>query len=132
AASGFWVVGRCATDAPPVSNQSYPSALTHTAMKGLPMRPVDTTGVPGQLVLALRRLRRAPGFTIAATMLLGAGGGLGISCFNVVNVGLLKPAAAGRDYVQVVVSDWSGFIMHEDEITGVRSAPPTTFETLLG
>jgi hypothetical protein len=56
------------------------------------MRPVDTTGVPGQLVLAFRRLRRAPGFTVAAVLLLGGGVGLGIPLFNSINVFLLKPA----------------------------------------
>ncbi len=93
------------------------------------MHVPDTIGL---VALAFRRLRRAPGFTVAAILLLGVGVGLGIPLFNIINVQLLKPAAAGRDYVRIVVNGHGGLAIASHEIAAARSNPPESFEALLG
>lgn len=96
------------------------------------MRPSDLAGILGQISFAARRLRRAPAFTLSAILLLGVGAGLGIPLFNLINVFLLKPATAGRDYVRVVVNDYAGYVIDAAEVASVMATPPTTFEALLG
>ena len=93
------------------------------------MLSLDTAG---HLALAYRRLRRAPMFTLAAILLLGIGVGLGLPLFNIINVQLLKPAAAGRDYVRIVVNGHGGVIIASNEIDAVLSNPPESFSVLLG
>ena len=84
------------------------------------------------VVLAFRRLRRSPGFALAAILLLGVGVGLGVPLFNIINVQLLKPAAAGRDFVRVVINHSGGLAMAQGEVDAVWLNPPESFSVLLG
>ena len=91
-----------------------------------------TDGTLGVVVLATRRLRRAPLFTLAATMLLGVGVGLGVPLFQYINVLLLKPAAASRDYAWVAVNGSAGSTLRPAEVDDLLARPPAVFDGLVG
>ena len=89
----------------------------------------------GGLLFVLRRLRRAPAFTVSAVLLLGSGLGVGTAFFSLVNGALLKPSASTDKFVRLNhdgtgSSNWSS--LNETEIARVLSDPPASLGTLNG
>lgn len=82
--------------------------------------------------LAIRRMYRSSVFTLSAILLLGVGVGLGVPLFNLINIQLLQPAAAGRDYANIVINGDGGYTFAPHEIDELRSDPPDSFALLVG
>lgn len=94
---------------------------------------MDWSRVTFELVVAVRRLSRAPAFAISAIVLIGTGLGVGTSFFNLINAAILKPQVNGESLVRFSYQSsvqWS--ILDDREIELLVRDPPDSLAWIAG
>ncbi len=94
---------------------------------------MDWSRVTLELVIAVRRLSRAPAFAISAVVLVGSGLGVGTSFVSLVNAAILKPQASGQALVRFCYRSsvqWS--ILDDHEIDLLVRDPPDSLVWIAG
>jgi len=84
-----WLVGMAAWD----TARSAPGAWLEHRAAGAPRWRLNLAGWGSDARVAVRQLRRAPGFVLAAAGMLAAGIGANVTVFNLANAVLLRPLA---------------------------------------
>ena len=100
------------------------------------MRTIDLAAVRRDVVVAIRRLRRAPVFTTASVAMLALGLGVGTACFNIFNG--VERTRRGTDFpgaVRIAASDWGaecGCVFRTDDLIEIETHPPASLAWMIG
>lgn len=119
-----------------VEQAQGPADTVRKATSGMDV-PVYASRFTSEIVIAARRLLRAPAFAISAVVLLGCGLGVGAVFLNLLNGAFFKTITGSGSVVRVSyrtpgggAGQWA--ILTDDTIARIRMAPPESLSWLAG